>query len=131
MKRSVFLISCAAILLLAVFCIPFIARPNMEESSSSSPSNILSNSTANSVSSQEAPPISSSTPPKEVSTSSGYFVQSYEGHIGIFRNGEDKPMEETQVELNALPEADQILLQEGIYAESEAELRQIIEDYES
>lgn len=40
-------------------------------------------------------------------------------------------MEEIQVELNALPEADQILLQEGIYAESEAELRQIIEDYES
>ena len=60
-----------------------------------------------------------------------YILKAYEGHIGIFRKGESIPIEEMDVSLEDLPQADQEMLREGIPAKDKESLRSIMEDYES
>jgi len=56
-----------------------------------------------------------------------YTVKSYEGRIGVFENGELSYL--LDVYVNTLPKTDRRLLEEGVVAYSEEELRDIIEDY--
>ena len=60
-----------------------------------------------------------------------YTVRAYKGHIGIFLNESESPLEELDVDLDLLPEADQILLREGIRVTDRDRLNRLIEDYES
>ena len=60
-----------------------------------------------------------------------YTVRAYKGHIGIFLNESESPFEELDVDLDLLPEADQILLREGIRVTDRDRLNRLIEDYES
>lgn len=60
-----------------------------------------------------------------------YQLKEYEGKIGIYRTGEDKPYRVIDVYVSTLPAADQIELRDGIYIQSDEHLQRIIEDYES
>lgn len=133
---------CAGVILLAAIWIAVSARRPAPVVSSSSALSISTNSTANSESSQEILTNSSSVPSVLSSQESpgsssqkeedeGYILKSYNGRIGIFRTGENTPIEELDVDLENLPEADQKLLSEGIPAKDKETLRAIMEDYES
>ncbi len=131
LKKSYLLLGAAAVLLVLVLCIPLFFRGNAEQPSLLPSSNMPFNSTANQQSSQETSEISASSSPKDISTEERYFVQTYKGNIGIFREGETEPMEILDVNVSTLPKVDQSFLEKGIYADSYEALRQIIEDYES
>ena len=60
-----------------------------------------------------------------------YTVRTYEGRIGIFLNDSKVPFEELDVDVGLLPEADQVLLEEGIRVTDREHLNRLIEDYES
>ena len=117
-------VGCAAVILLA-------ARPSETVVSSSSAPSMSINSTANDVSSQENLANSSSSKMDSAPEETGYVLKAYKGRIGIFRAGEETPIEEMDVKLESLPEADQQLLIEGIPAKDKETLRSIMEDYES
>ena len=125
-------VGCTALILLsAVWISSALSQSETAVSSSLTPS-IPVNSTANEESSQENLTNSSSSE-KPVSTSEEmeYILIAYEGHIGIFRKGESIPIEEMDVSLEDLPQADQEMLREGIPAKDKESLRSIMEDYES
>ena len=125
-------VGCTALILLsAVWISSALSQSETAVSSSLTPS-IPVNSTANEESSQENLTNSSSSE-KPVSTSEEmeYILKAYEGHIGIFREGESIPIEEMDVSLEDLPQADQEMLREGIPAKDKESLRSIMEDYES
>ncbi len=125
-------VGCTALILLsAVWISSALSQSETAVSSSLTPS-IPVNSTANEESSQENLTNSSSSE-KPVSTSEEmeYILKAYEGHIGIFRKGESIPIEEMDVSLEDLPQADQEMLREGIPAKDKESLRSIMEDYES
>ena len=60
-----------------------------------------------------------------------FVIREYQGHIGVFRNGNEYPFEVLEVEVSSFPIADQLLLANGISAESQSEVNRILEDYES
>lgn len=61
-------------------------------------------------------------------TSSGRILRTHEGRIGIFHeNG--SLVEILDIQIKTLPKADQILLEEGIYAADQSTLHALIEDY--
>ena len=125
-------VGCTALILLsAVWISSALSQSETAVSSSLTPS-IPVNSTANEESSQENLTNSSSSE-KPISTSEEmeYILKAYEGHIGIFRKGESIPIEEMDVSLEDLPQADQEMLREGIPAKDKESLRSIMEDYES
>lgn len=97
---------------------------------SSTTSNTFNNSTSNILSSQESSFISVQSS-ESSSFSSLYLVKEYQGHIGIFKHGEENPFQEIKIPVKDLPEADQKILSEGIPANDQNELNRIIEDYES
>lgn len=98
---------------------------------SSSEINTLIYSTANEGSSQEIRDNSSL--PIQVSSQSisGYMLKVYNGKIGVFKIGENSPIEELDVCIEDLPTADRFILQKGVYAEDKETLHRIMEDYES
>ncbi len=122
---------CTVVILIAAIWIASAAKPSETAVSSSSTPSMTINSTANEESSQEILANSSVSEPSSVPEDTGYVLRAYEGHIGIFRTGEDTPIEEMDVKLESLPEADQKLLEEGIPAKDKETLRSIMEDYES
>ena len=126
MNKMISLFVCMTLILIAVAVWsslqrndpPAVSREDMDKQAYS---------TANSVSSQE----SSSEITVMADGQPSYLVQEYRGHIGIFRDGSQFPFQELEIEVESLPRADQILLAHGIIAEGDAELRKILEDYES
>ncbi len=124
-------VGCAAVILLAAIWIASAVRPSETVVSSSSAPSMSINSTANDVSSQENLANSSSSKMDSAPEETGYVLKAYKGRIGIFRAGEETPIEEMDVKLESLPEADQQLLIEGIPAKDKETLRSIMEDYES
>ena len=104
-------VGCAAVILLAAIWIASAARPS---------ETVVSSSSAPSSSKMDSAP-----------EETGYVLKAYKGRIGIFRAGEETPIEEMDVKLESLPEADQQLLIEGIPAKDKETLRSIMEDYES
>ncbi len=125
-------VGCTALILLsAVWISSALSQSETAVSSSLTPS-IPVNSTANEESSQEnLTNPSSSEKPVSTSEEMEYILKAYEGHIGIFRKGESIPIEEMDVSLEDLPQADQEMLREGIPAKDKESLRSIMEDYES
>lgn len=61
----------------------------------------------------------------------GFILKAYNGKAALFRENSDKPYQILDIELYLLPEVDRELLEEGIPAENEAELRKILEDWDS
>lgn len=58
-----------------------------------------------------------------------YTIKAYKGHIGVFLNNETQPFREINISLESLPQADQDLLNEGITANTQGQLRILLEDY--
>lgn len=61
----------------------------------------------------------------------GWELRVYGGKLAVFQMGETVPSQVFAVDWSTFPPMDQALLQEGIYAKTEEELRQLIEDYTS
>ncbi len=64
-----------------------------------------------------------------VSAQNRYTIRTYQGHIGVFLNDEQTPYREINVTLNTLPEEDRKLLEQGITANTAAEVQILLEDY--
>jgi len=125
-KKLILVLACLDIVVLALLLMGYPQRwfqtEPLEESSSS---NIMYY-TPEAPSSQE-----SSGTYAMASNVAVYTVRAYKGHIGIFLNESESPFEELDVDLDLLPEADQILLREGIRVTDRDRLNRLIEDYES
>ncbi len=66
--------------------------------------------------------------PESETRKTGWFLRAHEGQIGIFdEQGSLHGLLDTYIK--TLPKADRDLLREGIYAEDEDRLRDLIEDY--
>lgn len=63
--------------------------------------------------------------------SRGYIVQEYNGQIGIFWADTGELYDTLDVAVSSLPKPDAALLKQGIRAETAAQLRALVEDYES
>ncbi len=61
----------------------------------------------------------------------GYFLQLKENTLYVYPKGQAAAIEAYPVESAWLPEYDRVLLQNGLYAENLAALRQLLEDYTS
>lgn len=59
-----------------------------------------------------------------------YRVQEYQGKVAVFRENEEVPCLETDINVSNLTELDREYLQKGIVARSSAELLNILEDYD-
>lgn len=59
-----------------------------------------------------------------------YLVTVYNGKIGVFRGGESSPFLTADTDVYLLPQEDIQILRKGIRAESFAEVKGILEDYE-
>ena len=70
--------------------------------------------------------VSSETP-----LTDGYLLREYDGMIGVFEVGKDKPISVINVDLCTLPENDRNALCLGIYAADAEELNRRIEDFSS
>ena len=58
-----------------------------------------------------------------------YSVKEYRGFIAVFKKGSEKPLRTTEISVKTLPEADQKILKNGIFAENSEQLNEILEDY--
>ena len=58
---------------------------------------------------------------------SGYRLGVSDGRIAVFRDGELYMITDTQI--SSLPKADQKRLEEGIYINSDRELKELLQDY--
>lgn len=54
----------------------------------------------------------------------------YDGKIGVFRQGEAEPFLTADVEVYLLPQEDIALLRAGLEADTLAEVKAILEDYQ-
>lgn len=63
-------------------------------------------------------------------TNQKYILKQYEDNLGIFIEGENKPISTIDVPYYSLPFEDKQLLNEGIYADSLSEIMLKAEDYE-
>lgn len=126
-KRDILLIVfCCVTAVCGAAIISVFKQPDSQPST-----NLFVYSIANTSSSQESlPPIyeASST---ESDLTVMYRLQSYQGHIGVFRGKEEIPFYELNVSITSLPESDQKLLEKGIKVESDEKLRSLLEDYDS
>lgn len=84
------------------------------------------NFTSKPAASQENSEIASSEPRPTI-----YLVREYQGHIGVFENDNPVPIRELDTLVSTLPSSDRALLTKGIPAETEAQLRSLLEDYGS
>ena len=73
------------------------------------------------------------TPKSEISAEKeNYRVKEYNGRIAVFIDGNETPLYTLETPLvNELPQYDRDILEKGIIAESNAELLQILEDYDN
>lgn len=60
-----------------------------------------------------------------------YILREYMEKIAVFKDGSETPSEVLNVYVSTLPAQDQMELISGIIIETEAELRDILEDFES
>lgn len=83
---------------------------------------VLASRGGNDISQNPNPPVIESPAP-------AYTVREYNGSIGVFFGESATPALVYDIPVYTLPEADKLLLAEGIPANTEAELNSIIEDY--
>lgn len=58
-------------------------------------------------------------------------MREYRGHIGVYRSGEDLPFLEYETDVSLLPEPDRKELETGKFASSMADVKKIVEDFDS
>ncbi|QAT49291.1 hypothetical protein EQM14_05575 [Caproiciproducens sp. NJN-50] len=127
MKKTSMLLLCV-IALLAVLVVLGLPHSNRQAGTSSTSDKIVSsNFTSIAPSSQESSAIHAAASKQNDSL---YIVKEYNGHIGVFRDGDKLPFEEIDIDVSIFPEEDQKLLRDGIQARGTAELTRVIEDYE-
>ncbi|MBR3629449.1 MAG: hypothetical protein IKN55_03140 [Oscillospiraceae bacterium] len=61
----------------------------------------------------------------------GYVLREADGHLALYREGADSPYRVLDTEVWLLPEEDRQALAAGIHAADEAELRQLLEDWDN
>lgn len=71
----------------------------------------------------------SSTAPVSSYAEPEYIVKKYNNGIAVFQEGTEKPFRYTEIDLRALPEADQHQLEEGIHVTGKAALNRLLQDY--
>lgn len=75
------------------------------------------------------------TPPEKAEYASAqdeaYYLRDWEGYVAVFRGGEDKPAELTDIETATLNNVDREKLARGIPAAGKAELLSLLEDFSS
>lgn len=59
----------------------------------------------------------------------GFLLGIYRGKIAIWKSGDKNPAFVSPYSASLLPEADQKRLKDGIYFETESQLRKAVEDY--
>lgn len=121
------LLFCVIALLAVLVVLGLPGRRQPVETDSAAGPTMSSNSTSIAPSSQESSAIITTASAEDDSI---YIVREYNGHIGVFRDGEELPFEEINVDVGIFPEEDQKLLRDGIRARGTAELTRVIEDYE-
>ncbi|MVB11812.1 hypothetical protein CAFE_25380 [Caprobacter fermentans] len=127
MKKTSMLLLCV-IALLTVLVVLGLPHWNRQSGSSSAPdSTASSNFTSIEPSSQESSAIIAAASRQNEDL---YIVREFDGHIGVFREGDKLPFEEIDIDVSIFPEEDQKLLHDGIQARGTAELTRVIEDYE-
>lgn len=127
MKKASMFLLCVTALLAVLIISEFPHTRQPVGTSSVAISTMSSNFTSIAPSSQENSGIITGAGAKDNSL---YIVKEYKGHIGVFREGEETPFEEIDVDISVFPEEDQQLLRNGIQARGTAELTKVIEDYE-
>ena len=60
-----------------------------------------------------------------------YVLKDYNGHIAVFYSNKDTPYEEFDIPTDTFSEYDKNMLKQGIKADTQEEIRQLIEDYTS
>lgn len=60
-----------------------------------------------------------------------YILKDYNGHLAVFYSSEETPYEEFDILTNSFSDYDKNLLSQGISADTEDEIQQLIEDYTS
>ena len=60
-----------------------------------------------------------------------YVLKDYNGHIAVFHSNETTPYKEFDIPTDTFSEYDKNMLKKGIKADSEEQIRQLIEDYTS
>lgn len=60
----------------------------------------------------------------------GYVLKIYQGKVALFRENSDKPYQISEIEAYLLPDADRQVLEKGISADNEEELKAILEDWD-
>ena len=66
---------------------------------------------------------------KASSHSITYIVKNFNGRIAVFEDESTTPFKITEINIKNLPKEDQILLENGIRADSKEQLNSILEDY--
>ncbi len=69
--------------------------------------------------------------PTVTSAAPKYTFSVYQGKLALFEQGYAMPVEIYDVYLDTLPPEEQVKIENGIFAESDAEIQKIIEDYTS
>ena len=59
----------------------------------------------------------------------GFILGSFKGYVALWKEGAPDPVQIFPCPVDALPEADRNALEQGIYARSQLELDQLMEDY--
>ena len=59
----------------------------------------------------------------------GFLLGSYKGYVALWDEDDPDPIQIFPVPLRTLPEKDRAQLEKGIYARSETELNQFLEDF--
>ena len=59
----------------------------------------------------------------------GFLLGNFKGYLALWSEEDPEPVQIFPQPIDMLPEADQIALEEGIYARSQIELDQILESY--
>lgn len=62
---------------------------------------------------------------------SGYLIKVMDGILMVYADGntDNAPYMSVEIDFDSLPQEDRTLLQNGIYANNDAQLQQILEDY--
>jgi hypothetical protein len=103
--------------------------PNQDNrvSVSSTPGNSMSSYFTSKVSSSQE--NESAAEPE--SSTDVFIVKAYKGHIAVFQGDDPTPLEEFNTDVSILPKDDQIVLEKGKVLHSIAEVKKLVEDYDS
>lgn len=127
MKKTSMLLLCVITLLTVLVVLGLPHRNRQAGTNSAADQIVSSNFTSITPSSQESSAMIAAASRQNESL---YIVKEYNGHIGVFREGDKHPFEEIDIDVSIFPEEDQKLLHDGIRARGTAELTRVIEDYE-